>query len=198
METGNTLAYIYCDHNRRESQTTQTLVSSILEQALRRASRSTSLPEVVTSLYTKHSQQGTRPTPSQLSVVFRQVFSPYNNVFVVVDALDECAPSDEAALEFIKIVRELGSNIRLLVTSRNSTNFEGYFQGGARIDVVAQNEDIALYLETEIPKHSRLVKHIRADPCLQEDIIKDIVESAQGMFVTYGFVSIRAYLATEC
>lgn len=179
-DSNNPLVYLYNDYNQRASQTPQTLISCILEQALRRRHRS-SLPEAITSLYAKHSQKGTRPTLKQLSDVFTQIFSTCDNVFVVVDALDECFPSDETALEFIDSVRKLGNNIRLLVTSRHSTNFEGYFRNWARIEIEAHGEDIRLYLETRIPKQSRLAKHIRADPGLQEDIIKHIAKSAQGM-----------------
>ncbi|KAK8227641.1 hypothetical protein HDK90DRAFT_514141 [Phyllosticta capitalensis] len=180
--TGSAFAYIYCDYNRIASQTPLALLSSLLEQFLRRTTRS-GLPEEVNSLYKEHARAGTRPTVDQLAEMFRRLASSHKNIFIVVDALDEFASSDEAALEFVDTVRRLGSNIRLLITSRHSTNFDSFFEDATRINIAAQGQDIQLYLETNIPKQSRLARHIRADPKLQEEIVQNISQNAQGMFL---------------
>ncbi|KAL1385276.1 hypothetical protein HDK64DRAFT_256614 [Phyllosticta capitalensis] len=180
--TGSAFAYIYCDYNQIGSQTPSALLSSLLEQFLRRTTRS-GLPEEVNSLYKEHARAGTRPTVDQLAEMFRRLASSHKNIFIVVDALDEFASSDEAALEFVDTIRRLGSNIRLLITSRHSTNFDSFFEDATRINVAAQGQDIQLYLETNIPKQSRLARHIRADPKLQEEIVQNISQNAQGMFL---------------
>jgi hypothetical protein len=100
---------------------------------------------------------------------------------VTIDALDECALSDELAVEFIKTVRNLSPNIRLLVTSRSTTTFESYFEDKARIEISARDQDIRLYLERQLKTHARLARHIRADSKLQEDIIKTITKGSRGM-----------------
>ncbi|KAF6790311.1 ankyrin [Colletotrichum musicola] len=158
------------------------LISSILEQALRRTCLS-GVPEEVKSLYTLHTRKGTNPTLKQLSDVFSKLFSQCSNIFIVIDALDECSLTDDLAIEFVHAVQALGNNVRLLITSRTSTNFESAFREAVRIDIAAQEQDVRLYLETKIPERSRLAKHIRADPKLQDDIIESIAESAQGMFL---------------
>ncbi|KAF6801238.1 ankyrin [Colletotrichum sojae] len=158
------------------------LISSILEQALRRTCL-TSVPEEIKSLYTLHTRKGTSPTLNQLSDVFNKLFSQCSNIFIVIDALDECSPTDDLAIEVVNVVQALANNVRLLITSRTLTNFESAFREVARIDIAAQDQDVRLYLETKIPERSRLAKHIRADPKLQDDIIGSITESAQGMFL---------------
>lgn len=140
-----------------------------------------SLPEEIQSLYRKHVQKRTRPTVKQLSEVFKKLLSSCSNIFIVIDALDECAPSDELALELIQTIKDLGNNIHLLITSRTSTNFESWFEDAARIDIAAQDQDVRLFLKTKIPEQSRLAKHVRADPKLQDDIVRNIAESARGM-----------------
>ncbi|KAK8242735.1 hypothetical protein IWZ00DRAFT_547403 [Phyllosticta capitalensis] len=180
--TGSAFAYIYCDYNQIGSQTPSALLSSLLEQFLRRTTRS-GLPEEVNSLYREHARAGTRPTVDQLTDMFRRLASSHKNIFIVVDALDEFASSDEAALEFVDTIRRLGSNIRLLITSRHSTNFDSFSEDATRINIAAQGQDIQLYLETNIPKQSRLARHIRADPKLQEEIVQNISQNAQGMFL---------------
>ncbi|KAF6820669.1 ankyrin [Colletotrichum plurivorum] len=158
------------------------LISSILEQALQRTCLS-GVPEEIKSLYTLHTRKGTNPTLKQLLDVFNKLFSQCSNIFIVIDALDECSPTDDLAIELVNAVQALGNNVRVLITSRTSTNFESAFREAARIDIEAQDQDVRLYLETKIPERSRLAKHIRADPKLQDDIIESIAESAQGMFL---------------
>ncbi|GJC97829.1 ankyrin [Colletotrichum higginsianum] len=85
------------------------------------------------------------------------------------------------AVELVGALQGLGDNVRILLTSRTSTNFEGFFKDAVRIDIKAKDEDVRLYLERKIPKHFRLAKHVCADPKLQDDIITSIAESAQGM-----------------
>lgn len=151
-----------------------------MEHSLRRAVHP-DLPEDVKSLYTNHASKGTRPTIKQLSTVFKKLFSSCRDVFIVVDAIDEFSSSDELAFELVSTLQALGDNVRLLLTSRMSTNFENFFKDAARLDIAAKEQDVRLYLTTKIPYHSRLAKHIRADPKLQDDIIRSIAESAQGM-----------------
>ncbi|OBR08080.1 Ankyrin [Colletotrichum higginsianum IMI 349063] len=131
----------------------------------------------------KVQKKGTRPMTKQLSQVFAKLFSSCDNIFIVIDALDECASSDMEAVELVGALQGLGDNVRILLTSRTSTNFEGFFKDAVRIDIKAKDEDVRLYLERKIPKHFRLAKHVCADPKLQDDIITSIAESAQGMFL---------------
>lgn len=178
--TGSAFAYIYCDYNQLGSQTPLALLSSLLVQIIRQTTRS-GLPEEVNSLYREHTKKRTRPTAQRISDIFGILTSTHKDIFIVVDALDEFASSDEAALEFVDSVRGLGSNIRLLITSRHSTNFDSFFEDATRINIAAQGQDIQLYLETNIPKQPRLARHIRADPKLQEEVVQTISQNSQGM-----------------
>ncbi|CCF34483.1 ankyrin [Colletotrichum higginsianum] len=105
----------------------------------------------------KVQKKGTRPMTKQLSQVFAKLFSSCDNIFIVIDALDECASSDMEAVELVGALQGLGDNVRILLTSRTSTNFEGFFKDAVRIDIKAKDED--------------------------DDIITSIAESAQGMFL---------------
>ncbi|CAI6340736.1 unnamed protein product [Periconia digitata] len=176
------LTYFYCEYGQRTAQTPIALLSSLLEQVLRRAP-SDILPPQVSSLYDLHKKHDTRPTLSQITDVVRDILSSHQVVHVVVDALDECTQSEETALEFISAVQALGPNIRLLCTSRYSTTFDTFFGQATRLEISAQGEDIRMFLEAQIPQQSRLYRHIQADPTLKEEIIKTIIEQSRGMFL---------------
>lgn len=101
----------------------------------------------------------------------------------MIDALDECAESGEDTLRFLSTIRSVGSNVRVLCSSRFSTTFEAYFASTERVEIYARDEDIELFLDFEINQQPRLSKHIRADPGLRKGIIASITGECQGMYV---------------
>lgn len=175
-------AYIYCDYNERTTQTPLILLSSLLQQMLRRTDCDT-LPSDVSSLYTLHKKHNTRPTLSQIKDVLRGVCLPYKSVHIVIDALDECAEMQESTLDFLEAVQALGENISLMCTSRSSAAFDAFFTKATKIEISASEEDIRMFLEARINHHPRLSRHIRADVSLKEEIITTIIEESQGMFL---------------
>lgn len=183
-------AFIYCDYDKRDSQTPLGLVSSLLEQVLRRESGD-GLPAEVSALYALHKKYNTRPTLRQITELFGKVCSHYTAVYVIVDALDECAGTEELALEFIKAVRALGVNVKLMCTSRFSTAFDAFFGQATRLEISARSEDIRTFLKAHIQQHYRLSAHVRADTSLEEEIITAITEEAQGM---YAFDNFRIFV----
>ncbi|KAL2186498.1 Pkinase-domain-containing protein [Thermothelomyces heterothallicus CBS 203.75] len=174
--------YVYCSYEKRREQTPVALLSSILQQVLQQ-SRSSTLPEEVLSLYRLHSKHDTRPTLAQVTETLRAVTASFTVFRVIVDALDECAESDDDALRFISAVRSLGPSVRLLCTSRFSSVFERYFAEADSIEISARNEDIRIYLDSDIQQHPRLARHVHADPALKQDIIEAITGEFRGMFL---------------
>lgn len=159
-------AYIYCDYyNHQLGQTSLLLVSNLLEQVLLRLGTG-SLPVEVCSLYASHKKYDTRPKLEQLTDIFHKIASQFASIHIVIDALDECASSDTSALEVVKAIAicALGPNIRILCTSRFSTNFEAFFLEATRIDIYARGEDLRMFLEARMSQQSRLSRHIQTDP----------------------------------
>ncbi|KAJ5424569.1 hypothetical protein N7445_010542 [Penicillium cf. griseofulvum] len=181
--SNNTLhTYIYCNYGRRKEQTYTALLSSLLLQVLQFSTSETVPPEVL-SLYNSHKKYGTRPTSKELIDLLAKLTSPYETLFVVMDALDECTESEEETLRFLSTLRSVGSNVKILCSSRFSTTFEAYFASAEKIEIFARDEDIELFLNSEISRHPRLSKHVRADPDLRNDIIAFITGECQGMFL---------------
>lgn len=132
-------------------------------------------------LYNLHKKYGTRPTLTQVADILRNLALTFRTFHVVVDALDECAESEEDALQFVKALSSIGPQIKVLCTSRFSTIFAGYFARSEKLELSAQSEDIRVYLESQIEQSFRLSRHVRTDPSLQDEIINTIIEESQGM-----------------
>jgi hypothetical protein len=97
----------------------------------------------------------------------------------VIDALDECPDGTRAT--FITALRNLGSSVNLLVTSRDLPSIVTDFREAKRLDIHANNDDVRRYIEGRIPLEPRLAIHVRGHQTLQEEMVQKIVENVQGM-----------------
>lgn len=172
-------AYIYCDYGQRDNQNPTALLANVLQQVVRQIG--TDLPAAVRDLYSLHQKYETHPTIEQTTSVLRTILLPNMLFYVVIDALDEYAQYEEAALDFITAVLGLGPQVRLLCTSRHSTIFDGFFLGTTKLDISAHSEDIRTFIDGHIKQQSRLARHVRSDPKLGEEIVEAIVRESQGM-----------------
>lgn len=172
--------YIYCDYNRRNEQTPSILLSCLLQQALQN-SKNLLIPPEVSMMYNQHVQYGTRPTQAQIIEILRKLAAKLTSFYIVIDALDECAESEDDALQFVTAIRSLGPHVKVLCTSRFSGAFDEYFAQSEKLMISAKNDDIARFLDLQIPRKHRLLRHIRADPDLKNDIIETIIQECQGM-----------------
>lgn len=173
--------FVYCDYNHRKEQAPVALLSSLLQQVLQHSASKT-LPPDVFSLYDSHKKYGTRPTLTQVTGLLSSLSSAFKALYVVVDALDECAESEESSLHFMSTVLSIGPQIKVLCTSRFSTTFTAYFAHAEKLEIFAQDEDVRMFLASEISRQSMLSRHVQADPNLKADIVDTITEECKGMY----------------
>ncbi|GLB45326.1 hypothetical protein LshimejAT787_2100860 [Lyophyllum shimeji] len=108
----------------------------------------------------------------------------FARVFVVVDALDECAEScRDAVLGMMADLLTAGANV--LITSRNHLDefISSNLGNIGRIDIRAIHDDIARYLEARLNEQRRLAAIIGHHPSLRAEIVTAIADSCQGMYV---------------
>ncbi len=72
-------------------------------------------------------------------------------------------------------------HMHLLVTSRYISTFEHEFKEAACLEIRASDGDVRKYVEDRIWKEHRLMRHVKADPSLQETIVNGITKNAKGM-----------------
>ena len=97
-------------------------------------------------------------------------------------------------MKFLKELQDLRPKLRLIITSRPSImNITDYFEDAVSLEIRPSNEDIKTYLEERLQRESRLRTYIQEDPSLHNDIIKAIIDKAEGMLVSHIRYSIRLY-----
>ena len=174
------LAYVYCNYKEQEEQTVTNLISSIVQQLVQRHD---DVPEEIMSLYRHHIRRQTRPMLGEWSKLLQSEVNRFSNVFIVVDALDEC-PEDgtrESFLTEIKRVQKVQPSVRLFVTSRPSPTIEAEFETANRLEIRASDADVQRYLEQRIATSSQMARHVRKDSSLQGNIVNAILEQSKGM-----------------
>ncbi|KAJ5169014.1 ankyrin [Penicillium canariense] len=174
------VAYYFCDY--RQEQTLLGIYSAILRQLLQ---RQPSIPEHVSSLYKKLTQQDSRPSKDEVFEALQVTISKYNRTFIILDALDECPLSDSlegARFSFLHKIVSLPdqANVSLLSTSRLDQEVLACFENGASMEIEAAREDIQEYINVRI---NDLRPFVRRRPGLVQDIKDEITDAARGMFL---------------
>ena len=103
------------------------------------------------------------------------------NVYLVFDALDECASEErKSLLQSISQASHL-QNVRLLVTSRpHLQDLTEIFEHSPTLETKAQEGDIKTYLNHELDRQSI---SYRAGPDFAERVVEKLTQGADGMYV---------------
>ncbi|KAJ5422843.1 hypothetical protein N7445_010951 [Penicillium cf. griseofulvum] len=170
------IAYIYCNFNRQDEQQAQDLLSSLLKQL---SQQRTIIPDVVKDLYKRYKTESTRPKFEKLSEALQSVVSTYSNVFIVIDALDECESTCRTRVlgEIMKV--HAGARANVFATSR-PTDVHDMFKAGEILEIRAHEDDVRRYLDGNM---FRLPGFVNRSPALQEEIMTVISRHVQGMFL---------------
>jgi len=168
------VAYIYCSY--KSQQTLANLLGSILKQL---AQNQTAPNKGLEKLYQDHRKKGTSPAFTELKEQFLPLMEPYSRVFVIVDALDECANKDERT-RLISTLHDLQKqrSLNLMVTCRDIPDVTAVAKANIRLDICADNADINLYLSERM---HRLAKCVKKSKNLQEEIKQEIIGAVNGM-----------------
>jgi hypothetical protein len=133
------------------------------------------------SLFNHHKTKRTRPTLSEWSKLLQSEARRLSEIFIVIDALDECPETEGTRDNFLAEVLKLHQNARLLVTSRYIPTIESQFENATRLEICASDRDIGIYLESRIERENRLARHVKAAPDLKGVLISTVRRKAKGM-----------------
>jgi hypothetical protein len=174
------ITYLYCDFRRRDEQSAKDLLTSLLKQLTQEQS---SLPGSVKALYDQHRDKRTRPSFDEISRALQSVATICSQVFIVVDALDECQASDGCRTKFLTEILNLQAKceVHLFATSRFILEITEVFKSSTSLEIHATRDDVERYLEGHM---QQLPSFVQRNQQLQEEIKTGISEAVDGMYVT--------------
>jgi hypothetical protein len=139
-----------------------------------------SVPVSVETLYQRHERKKTRPSFNEIVQVLDLVAMGYEQVFIIIDALDECQDFDGDRRSFLSEIFNLRARTRanIFATSRFIPEITREFEGSLSVEIRASDEDVQKYVAGHI---SRLPSFVSEKPELQREIEAEIISAADGM-----------------
>jgi len=172
------LAYVYCNYKEQASQTLTDLLACVIQQLIKKRG---GVPKDVFAMYQIHKSQGTRPSRAEYSKMLRSISNMFSQVYIVIDALDECDENSDTRRDLISEFTNDAANWQLFCTSRHLGDIEEIFKGTPRLEIRASDEDVRIYLEEQIKSQGRLGDFCKKDEALKDVIIQNISDNAKGM-----------------
>ena len=135
---------------------------------------------------------------------------PKQPLYVIIDALDECAADKGEVLSMLKSkVHRLPMWLKLIITSRNTSVITTGFKGMPRLELRSDDErnleDIDSYLSDKIyPLQGSIISRIKAYFLIRDNnaptqrIVSTLVEKSQGNFLFVRLVLNFLLSSTEC
>ncbi|KAL4984109.1 hypothetical protein BDW68DRAFT_180949 [Aspergillus falconensis] len=181
----NALLYFYFDFADSDKLTHDAMLRSIIWQL---AINDPKVREPLDALFKACNQGQKQPLRRQLSGAFGDMAAKMNDIYLVIDAIDEC--TDREQLMWLLRYLTLGekSNVHLCVSSRQEKDIEERLQPivgkpgriGLARDLV--NVDIHHYIRQRLEVDQALGKWKKL-PNIQREIEDKIMRQADGMFL---------------
>lgn len=182
------LLYFYFDFNDVGKQTLESMIRALISQLYYKHIETS---QQLDTLFSSCEDGRRQPTCRLLCEAFLHMIEQVKEVWLVLDALDECCtrkgPLTEGLLSWIKeVLNSEQRNVHLLVTSRLEQDIESEIMEFAHIDDVVPiqssliTNDIRAYVRTRVREDNRL-KRWRSQPEVQNEIETQLMEKADGM-----------------
>ncbi|KAI0206014.1 hypothetical protein F4808DRAFT_455506 [Astrocystis sublimbata] len=183
------LLYFYFDFNDTRKQNLDMMLRSCISQLYNKCEN---VRNRLDSLYSSCNQGRTQPSLESLRGTFHDMVQQAGEVWIVLDALDECSTRKEHATEgllsWIQNLRLSQVNVHLLVTSRPEQDIKSAIRSWAQhqdIIPIQSNliqEDIKAYVHARVREPGELSNRWHTRPDIQAQIEDALIEKADGMF----------------
>jgi hypothetical protein len=175
------IACVYFDH--KQDFEPVTILRSILKSVVQ--CRAGDLSDEVRSLYEKHVKRDTHPTLKEISKTLQLEMSHFSKVFIVFDALDECATDQNIRSKVLDELKTLQPKLRLMVTGRPfAATYMSRFDGYKTLEIRARDSDIKKFVEGQIDTDESVRKYTSESDGdeLRKQIVDTVVIKAKGMY----------------
>jgi hypothetical protein len=149
--------------------------------------RKRDIPEHIVKLYTERTSDARPPRSKELEECFQKTIGCFDQVFLVVDAMDECKKDYRKGLlsYIVCLFQSCPGKLKLFVTSRPEADIMHEFGSGTfktiRIEATKVNADMASYVKHALDTRHHLYYALHTDFNLREQIERALLKEANGM-----------------
>ncbi|KAH0559449.1 hypothetical protein GP486_004039 [Trichoglossum hirsutum] len=176
------VVYFYFDFNDAKKQYQESLIRSLITQL---STQSAKLSGALQTLYS-HCQDGQQqPCYDTLVETFQSMLGDFSEIYIILDALDECADREQLLMLIQKINEWKMEKVHILVTSRKEKDVREtltpLLTDQISIEGAQVNSDIQLYIRERLHNDPKL-KLKKWSEKVREEIEETLMSGAYGMF----------------
>lgn len=180
------IGHVYFNYKERLTQTADDVYRGLLKQ-LSQQSRTLS-PHIK---YLRDLERNLRKFPGRehLRRMLLQELQMHPEVWLVIDALDECRNDDGTRDDLLETLRQAPDTVRWLITSRDlpairESMDENDTSEKEPLTISANEEDVRRYVEGRIDRNADFKKKVKKFPSLKTTVIEEVSKSVRGMCVS--------------
>ena len=115
--------------------------------------------------------------------LLRSELKTTRKVYIVLDALDEWSTDSGELFLWLSDLKDLGSNVNILVTSRPAIHIPSLFVDDVRLEISPPASDLRSYVRLRIGKESDRNERgfLKNDLQLQEKVVNTLLERCEGL-----------------
>ena len=174
-----TVVYFYFDFNDIEKQQYEKMIRSLIKQL---SIQCTSTPKALESHFSSCMNGERQPRISELLTTLQQMVQEFDEIFIILDALDECKDR-QGLLDSVKEIAgwKLGK-LHIAVTSRSEQDIKEVLEPLVTGQICIQNAlvdaDIYIHLHERLQNDPKLKAW---PPKVQKEIKETLMNGAHGM-----------------
>ncbi|KAJ2983550.1 hypothetical protein NUW58_g6229 [Xylaria curta] len=175
--------YFFCTYRNKATHSARNLLSSLASQLARQNEEAFQVLENYYQDLVSQKPLAAEPSLQKLLTVFETMCRMFDEVFVVVDGLDECE-SDEVIHNLSKLVlKKNGATVTTLLLSRDVVHIRDRLESDfSHTEIEAHTEDIQLYVYAELEMRIESKRLRLRNPELKAEIVDRLVHGSKGMF----------------
>ena len=181
------VAWLYCDFQTQQEQTTANMMGAILRQLVGRGE----IPNDIRGAFQEAKKVGgRRPLLADLIRMLKITIASLLRVFICIDALDECLPKYlPELLESLRDISRESPRTRIFLTGRPHAKeaIQRYFAKAVAISIRPNQGDIKNYLEMRLERDE---EPDAMNNDLRMNIVRTILEKMSDMCVGAFVISI--------
>lgn len=177
------VAYFYSDYKDGQSQQLHNILGSLAAQLATQNDQSLRMLEKHYEMFHSPGRLSVNPIKPSLVQVIQEMCVYFTEVFIIVDALDECGQNVTMVVESLASLSAGDRcNIKTLFLSRVEYAISSYLQSGfVHIPIAARSHDLKLYVASQIETRMNSGKLRIKSPALKDEVMEKLVNGSGGM-----------------
>jgi hypothetical protein len=184
-DPGKVVAYFFFDFNNAEKQDPELMLRSLICQL---SQQSVKISVSLDAMFASCENGQRQPSEHALLEATQQMIRDFPQVYVLLDALDECSQRKNL-MDILQIIAGWQlQNLHLFVTSRKErdieSSLEGFIENKNKICLQSElvDKDIELYIQKKWLDDKSLRKWEK-DPTIKQEIETTLMRGARGMYL---------------